>query len=353
MNIKKTNNSKLESTDFNNLPFGTVFSDHMLICRFKDGKWGDIEISPYGPIMMNPGSQVFHYGQSVFEGMKAFKNRKKELLIFRKHENFRRLNESAVRLSIPKIPENIFMRGLDALLSLDSDWCKAQDDYSLYIRPFIFASAEGVKASASNEYTFMIITSPTKKYYVGEMNVIIEEFYTRASRGGVGSAKAAGNYAASFLPTKNANIKGFQQLVWTDAIEHKYIEECGTMNIWFRIGEKLITPELSDSILAGITRNSVVTIAEDIGIVVEQRKILVSEIISAIKDGSLREAFGTGTAVTINPINSITFRDERFVLPLPDDAFSFNLRKKLQLIQRGVIEDIYGWTSKLSSQIVA
>ena len=201
MKVTKTSISKLNTTDFLNLPFGTVFSDHMLVCNYKDGKWNEAEVLPYGPIPMPPGSQVLHYGQSVFEGMKAFKNNSNEILLFRKEENFKRLNQSAERLSIPVIEEGVFMNGLDELLKIDSEWCKADQGYSLYIRPFIFASSECVKASASEEYTFIIITSPTINYYVGEMNVVIEEHYTRAPQGGVGYAKAAGNYAASFYPT--------------------------------------------------------------------------------------------------------------------------------------------------------
>ena len=351
MKITKTSISKLESTDFSNLPFGTVFSDHMLICNFKHGKWGAPEVLPYGPISIAPGAKVLHYGQSVFEGMKAFKNSNNEVLLFRKEENYKRINRSAVRLSIPEIPEDVFMNGLDELLSLDNEWCKADEGYSLYIRPFIFASSEGVKASASEEYTFMIITSPSTKYYAGEMNVVVEEHFTRAPKGGVGSAKAAGNYAASFYPTKQANAKGFQQLIWTDSIEHKYIEESGTMNIWFRVGDKLVTPELSDSILGGITRESIITLAKNNGIKVEQRKILVSEVVEGIKSGIIIEAFGTGTAVTVNPINSITFRDEKLVMPTIESSYAMKLKQELQGIQKGKLEDKLGWTSRVVSKV--
>ncbi|MBT5090309.1 MAG: branched-chain amino acid aminotransferase, partial [Flavobacteriales bacterium] len=335
MKVTKTSISKLNTTDFSNLPFGTVFSDHMLICNYKQGKWEEPEISPYGPIPIHPGSQVLHYGQSVFEGMKVFKNDSNELLLFRKDENLKRLNQSANRLSIPVIEESIFMNGLDNLLKIDSEWCKAEQGYSLYIRPFIFASSECVKASASEEYTFVIITSPSINYYAGEINVVIEEHYTRASQGGVGYAKAAGNYAASFYPTKQANAKGFQQLIWTDAKEHKYIEESGTMNIWFRIGDILVTPALSDSILGGITRDSIVTLAKDNGIKVEERRILITEVIEAFNNGMLKEVFGTGTAVTVNPINSITFRENRMIIKAQNDSFALKLKKQLQGIQKG------------------
>jgi len=351
MKITKTSISKLESTDFSNLPFGTVFSDHMLTCNFKHGKWGDPEVLPYGPISISPGAKVLHYGQSVFEGMKAFKNSDNEVLLFRKQENYKRINRSAVRLSIPEIPEGVFMNGLDELLSLDNEWCKADEGYSLYIRPFIFASSEGVKASASEEYTFMIITSPSTKYYAGEMNLVVEDHYTRASKGGVGFVKAAGNYAASFYPTKKANANGFQQVIWTDSVEHKYIEESGTMNIWFRIGDKLITPELSDSILGGITRDSVLQLAKYNGIEVEERRILVDEIVEAYKSSNLKEAFGTGTAVTVNPIDSITLGDDKMRITTVVDSFALKLKQQLQGIQKGKTEDIFSWNSKVPVKV--
>jgi branched-chain amino acid aminotransferase len=325
----------------------------MLICNFKHGKWGAPEVLPYGPVSISPGSKVLHYGQSVFEGMKAFKNSNNDVLLFRKEENYKRINRSAVRLSIPEIPEGVFMNGLDELLSLDNEWCKADEGYSLYIRPFIFASSEGVKASASEEYTFMIITSPSTKYYAGEMNVVVEDHYTRASKGGVGFVKAAGNYAASFYPTKKANANGFQQVIWTDSVERKYIEESGTMNIWFRIGDKLITPELSDSILGGITRDSIIELAKHNRIKVEERRILVSEIVEAYKSGNLKEAFGTGTAVTINPINSITFRDDKMTITTIKDSFSLKLKQQLQAIQKGKMEDIFSWNSTVPIKISA
>ena len=348
MKISKSSNSRIQTTDFTNLKFGTIFSDHMLICKYKYGKWGTSEILPYGPIPVNPGMQVLHYGQAVFEGMKAFKNEDDKVLLFRKEENFKRFNKSSIRLSIPEIPEDIFMNGLDNLISLDSDWCKNKEGYSLYIRPFVFASGECIKASSSEEFTFIIITSPTTTYYAGEVNVVIEEEYTRAPQGGVGFAKAAGNYAASFYPTKQANAKGFTQLIWTDAKEHKYIEESGTMNIWFRIGNKLITPSLSDSILGGITRDSIISLVESNGIEVQQRRILITEIVEAYNKGTLKEAFGTGTAVTVNPIKSITFREDKMELENQEDSFALKLKTELQGIQKGSIVDTYNWTSIVS-----
>lgn len=348
MQIIQVKKSRINTVNFSNLPFGTVFSDHMFICKFNDGKWNNPMIIPYGPIPMNPGSKVLHYGQSIFEGMKAFKNSNNELLLFRKNDNFKRLNKSATRLSIPQIPEDLFMDGLDKLLLLDSEWCKNDDGYSLYVRPFVYASEDGVKASSAKEFTFIIITSPSTKYYSGEINLLVEENYARASKGGVGFAKAAGNYAASFYPTRQANLRGFQQVVWTDAFDHKYIEECGTMNIWFRIGDKLITPSLSDSILDGITRKSIITLAKDMGIIVEEKKILTSELIEAYRLNDLKEVFGSGTAVAISPISSITFRDQKMNFNNSNDDFSILLKEKLQKIQKGEAKDIHSWITKIS-----
>ncbi len=347
MNIIKTRNSSLESVDFSNLLFGTVFSDHMLSCNFIDGKWQKPEILPYGPISFNPGLQVLHYGQSVFEGMKAFKNKDNEVLLFRKEENFKRLNKSAIRLSIPEIPEDIFMQGLNDLISLDQNWCKLGKDYSLYIRPFIFASSECIKASSSSEFKFMIITSPTSTYYNQDLNLFVEEKYTRAVKGGVGFAKAAGNYAASFYPTKIANSKGFQQVIWTDSSKHQFIEECGTMNVWFRIEDKLITPSISDTILSGITRDSIITLARESGIEVEEKDISILELLDAYKNDKLIEVFGTGTAVAVSPVKSITYRNHKMSFCDISDSFAIILKEKLQSIQRGEVMDKYGWTSKV------
>jgi branched-chain amino acid aminotransferase len=346
MRITKTTSSRLSSIDFSDLPFGRCFSDHMFVCKYIRGEWQLPEILPYGPIPMNPGSQVLHYGQSIFEGMKAFKNSHNDVLFFRREDNFKRLNKSAIRMSIPEIPRDVFMNGLDELISLDSEWCKREEGYSLYIRPFIFASSECIKASSSEEFTFIIITSPTTTYYPGEVNLLIEEHYTRASKGGVGFAKAAGNYAATFYPTKQANSKGFQQVIWTDSHDHKYIEECGTMNIWFRIGDKLITPELSDTILNGITRDSIMTLAKSKGISVEEKKILVSDLVEAYNCGELMEIFGTGTAVAVSSISSITFREDKMIIPVIEDSFALILKQEMQAIQKGKIKDVYGWISK-------
>ena len=347
MEIIKTNKSRIESVDFDDLNFGNIFSDHMFICKYKGGRWIDPLIKAYGPIDMYPGTQVLHYGQSVFEGLKAFKNNDHDILIFRKDDNYDRLIRSSERLCIPKLPRSIFMNGLDKLIKLDSSWCHDKAGYSLYIRPFIYASSECIKASSSKEYTFMIITSPSRRYYSDDLNLYVEQDYTRASKGGVGYTKAAGNYASSFYPTKLAYENGFNQIIWTDGENHQYIEEAGTMNIWLRFKDKLITPKLSDTILAGITRDSIMVLAKDKNIEVEERKISLDEIIMHEQKGELIEAFGTGTAVSVSAISSITIGDQKIKIKKMEDSFCSLLSKRLKSIQYGLVEDKYNWTSKV------
>ena len=343
MKITKTQNSRLANTNFNKLEFGRTFSDHMLMCKFQDGQWQDAEILPYQPISFAPGTHVFHYGQAVFEGMKAFKNKQGQTLLFRPEANMNRLNQSANRLCMPSIPSSIFMDGLKNLLRLDEQWIPEGKGKSLYIRPFMIANSEFIRATPADEFTFFIITSPSASYYSGEVHLKVEEKFARSVEGGTGFAKAAGNYAAAFAPTKKAQQAGFTQVVWTDAFEHQYIEESGTMNIMFRINNTLITPALSESILAGITRDSILKIAKEKGISVEERKIAISEIMEAHKNGSLQEAFGVGTAVTVNPINSITFREEKIEIEAIGNSYAHQLKAELQNIQQGVCIDTHNW----------
>ncbi len=343
MKITKTPKSRLVNTDFNKLEFGRTFSDHMLMCKFQEGHWQEAEILPYQPLSFAPGTHVFHYGQAVFEGMKAFKNKQAQTLLFRPEENMKRLNQSANRLCMPSIPSSIFMNGLKHLLKLDEQWIPEGNGKSLYIRPFMIASSEFIRATPADEFTFFIITSPSASYYSGEVHLKVEEKFARSVEGGTGFAKAAGNYAAAFEPTKKAQKAGFTQLIWTDAFEHQYIEESGTMNIMFRINDTLITPALSESILAGITRESILTIAKEKGISVEERKIAISEIIESHKNGTLQEAFGVGTAVTVNPINSITYREEKIEIETIDNSYAHLLKAELQNIQQGVYPDTHNW----------
>lgn len=347
--INKSEGSKLPFVDFNNIQFGKQFSDHMFIADYKDGEWKNFEILPYAPITLSPACAAIHYGQSVFEGMKAYKNESGEIFLFRPEENAKRINKSASRLCMPEIPEELFMEAVKELIKVDADWVPSIDGCSLYIRPYLFASEELLGVRPADEYKFMIFTSPVGGYYQDEVHVKIETEYTRASEGGVGYAKAAGNYAAALYPAKLGQEQGFRQLIWTDAKEHKYIEESGTMNIMFHIGDTLITPFTDlKTTLAGITRDSVLTIAKELGVKVEERKVSVAEVIESIKNGTLKDAFGTGTAATLAQISSITYNDERFELPSLDSrTLSNEVGQIIQDLKRGKIEDTHGWIYKV------
>ncbi|MBL4642951.1 MAG: branched-chain amino acid aminotransferase [Flavobacteriaceae bacterium] len=346
--IELTKNSKIDTVDFNNLPFGSILSDHMFVCDFKDGKWQNSTIQPYAPIQLDPSAKIFHYGQSIFEGMKAYKDTDNNTLLFRPLDNHKRLNKSAERLVIPQVPEDIFMNGLKKLLEIDNAWVPTNEGSSLYIRPFIFASGNGFHASPADEYKLIICTAPSGAYFSGKIKVLIEEKYARAANGGVGFAKAGGNYAAQFYPTQLAVERGYQQVIWTDDNTHEYIEEAGAMNIFIRINDTLITSPTSDRILDGITRKSILQIASDENIAIEERKITVTEVVAAAKDGSLKEMFGTGTAAVISPISGFGYKNEDFDLPEFDNTFASLLKKRITDIQTNKVEDPYGWRMIIS-----
>ena len=349
MNIDITpiETSKINSVDFNNLAFGRVFTDHMFVCDFKDGKWQNATVSPYAPLSMEPSARVFHYGQAVFEGMKAYKDTNGDTFLFRPKDNLDRLNKSAIRLAMPAVDEDVFFDGLTKLLEIDNEWIKSGMGNSLYIRPFIIASEPAISASPAEEYKFIIICSPAQSYYAGEVRVIFAEKYSRAASGGVGYAKAAGNYAAQFYPTSLAHKQGYQQIIWTDASSHEYLEEAGTMNIFFRIGDKLLTAPTNDRILDGITRKSIIQIAEDNNINVEIKKVSVKEIKEAARNGELKEIFGSGTAAVINPIKGFKHDDEAFELAEIENSYASLFKQKLTDIQYNISEDPYNWRVKI------
>jgi branched-chain amino acid aminotransferase len=349
INIQKTVESRITSIDFNNLRFGREFSDHMLVMDYADGEWQTPTIKPFENLSISPAMSALHYGQSIFEGMKAYKSDAGEVLLFRPEENMKRMNRSAVRMCMPEIPIDLFKEGLTELMRLDSAWVPPSEDASLYIRPFMFATDEYIGVKPSDTYRFMIFTCPVHGYYTEPLRVKIETEYTRAADGGVGYAKAAGNYAASLYPAKLGQEQGYHQLVWTDGVEHKYIEESGTMNIMFVIGDKLITPSTSQTILSGITRDSVITLAKDWGMTVEERRISVDEIIMAAGDGSLKEAFGAGTAATIAQIAVIGHNGTDFELPeVKTREFSNKVYDHLSELKRGNAEDKFNWVYRLS-----
>ncbi|UPQ78590.1 branched-chain amino acid aminotransferase [Flavobacterium azooxidireducens] len=347
IDIVKASTSKISSVDFENLTFGNIFTDHMLMCDFKEGAWQKPVIKPYEPFMIDPSAKVFHYGQAIFEGMKAYKDEKDDVWMFRPDENFKRFNHSAKRLAMPEVTEDIFIGGLKAILDLEREWVKKGKGNTLYIRPFMIAIGSGVIAQPSTQYRFMIILSPARSYYSGEVKVIIAEHYSRAANGGIGAAKAAGNYSAQFYPTKLANERGFQQIIWTDDATHTKLEEAGTMNVFFRINDTLYTAPTGERILDGVTRKSLIDIARRDGIEVEVRSVLVTELIEAAKDGSLKEIFGAGTAAVVNPIIGFSYQDTYYELPKMENSYASQLKEKLTNIQYKLAEDTFGWTVKV------
>ena len=347
--VTLTKESKLSAVDWNNLPFGKVFSDHMLIMDYKDGAWQDPEIIPFGPLSMHPATSVIHYGQSIFEGLKAYRMDSGEVAIFRPDMNAKRFEESCERMCMPVIPEDVFVELTRKFVEIESNWIPNKEGYSLYLRPFLFGTDEYIGIRPSDTYRFVIFSCPVGAYYSEPVNVKIEEFYTRASAGGVGRAKTAGNYAAALYPAKLGQMKGYHQLIWTDGKTHEYIEESGTMNVMFVIDGKLITPsEESDTILRGITKRSVIEVANLWGMPVEERQVSVAEVVKAHKEGRLTEAFGAGTAATIAHIAKIGYRDEDLILPpVETRTYSLKVHAYLDDLKSGKVEDSFGWLLKL------
>ena len=345
--ILKSATTKINEVDFGNLSFGSVFTDHLFECDFINGEWQKPIIKPYAPFLLDPSSRVFHYGQAIFEGMKAYKDANDDVWLFRPDENYNRFNKSAVRMAMPEVPEEIFMNGLNQLLQLDEAWIKKGKGNAMYIRPFMIATGHGVIANPSNDYKFMIILSPVTSYYAGEVKVLIAEHYSRAANGGIGAAKAAGNYAAQFYPTQLANNSGFQQVIWTDDATHTKLEEAGTMNVFFRINDTLFTAPVSERILDGVTRKTLIELAKSENIAVEVRPVLVSELVEAAKNGTLKEIFGAGTAAVVSPISGFSYQDVYYDLPKIEKSVANQLKDKLTNIQNKLEEDTFGWTVKI------
>ena len=348
--VEKIKESKLPKADFSNLIFGRMFSDHMLVADFIDGKWQQPKIMPYQTLAYEPSAKVFHYGQAVFEGMKAYKDAQGNAFLFRPVDNFNRINQSAERLGMPPIPKEYFIDGIIELVKLDKDWIPTGPGESLYIRPVYIATENAVAASPSDSFRLMIMTSPAGKYYSGDVKVKIEDRFSRACDGGVGYAKAAGNYAAQFYPTEKAKAEGFQQIIWTDSAQHKYLEEAGTMNIFFRIGNTLLTaPSVPEStrILPGVTRKSIIQLARDNKVKIEVRPIEVKEIIEASKNGDLKEIFGAGTAATVLPIVGLKYKDFYTDLPKIANSYADFFKNKIMDIQYNRADDPYGWRIKV------
>lgn len=334
------------------LGFGKIFTDHMFVMDYNPDKgWHDPRVVPYGKIECDPSTMVFHYGQAIFEGMKAYLNDKGEPVLFRPMENIKRLNMSARRVCIPEFDEDQLLKGLKVLLDIERDWIPKAEGTSLYIRPFIIATDSCLGVNPSKTYKLMIILSPVGAYYaegIKPIKIYVTEEYVRASKGGVGHIKTAGNYAASLYAAKEASDKGYTQVLWLDSKHHKYVEEVGTMNIFFKIDGKLITPPLEGSILPGITRASVIELASDMGISIEERPISIQEVYDAHSEGRLEEVFGTGTAAVISPVGTLCWRDN--VIEVNNGKMGDLSRKiydTITGIQYGKLEDKWGWIQKI------
>ena len=347
--IEKASVSKINEVDFSNIGFGTVYSDHMFVADYEDGEWKDARIVPFGDMSLSPSTLALHYGQAIFEGLKAYKDPNGNPQVFRPEKNFARFNRSARRIAMPEVPEELFMSGMRELISLDSNWIPTIEGSSLYIRPFLFASGTTLGVKASDKYRFMIITCPVNAYYTKPVKVVVADKYVRAAPGGVGFAKVAGNYAATLQPAIEAQQQGYDQILWTDAIEFKYIRESGTMNVFFAIDDVVITPSLeSETILEGVTRDSIIQLLRDKGTKVEEREISIDEVIEAHKNGKLQDAFGAGTAAVITFISHIGYKGRDYELPpVETRKFSPAIKKELEDIQRGVLPDPHGWLLKV------
>ena len=348
IDVKKAKRSRLKEVDWKNLGFGIYFSDHMFVSDFDGSQWKSSRIVPYGNFEISPALSALHYGQSIFEGMKAYRHANGDIYLFRPLENFKRFNVSAERMAMASVPEEVFMEGLCSLIRLDKDWVPSAEGSSLYIRPLLFATEEHIGVKISDTYSFIVMTSPVGAYYSKPLKVLVETKFTRAVPGGVGFAKTAGNYGRSHYPTKLAKEKGYDQVIWTDGYTHKNLEESGTMNVMCVINDTIVTPELHDTILKGVTRDSVLTIARDLKVKVEERSISVDELVDAQKKGKLQEIFGVGTAATIAPVSLFGYNGKDHELPpITDKNIGSRIKKELENIRRGKSADKHGWMYKI------
>ena len=343
--VERTKESKIGSVDFKNLEFGNHLSDHMLVADYEKGQWNAARVVPFADIRVSPAMLSLHYGQSVFEGMKAFRTRSGDINIFRPKKHLERLNRSLQRMVMPSIPEELFLSGLQTLIEVDQKWVPEEDGATLYIRPLVFATESRLGVKVSDQYKFIIMTSPVGPYQSKPYRLKVENQFVRTAEGGTGFAKCAGNYGGAFYPTHIARQEGFDQILWTDHKEHKYIDEVGMMNVMFVIGGKLVTPKLTTAILEGVTRDSILTLARDMAIhPVEERKISMDEIKEAFNKGTLTEAFGTGTAAVVAPIAVIHINGKDYQIPAAGPtSFQLQVKEKLNNMRLGLEPDRYGW----------
>ena len=341
--VTRTNNSRLTDIDFNDLPFGKTFSDHMFVADYRDDEWQDLRIVPFGRFEIHPSSMVLHYGQAIFEGMKAFKSTEGQPLFFRPEQHAIRINRSAQRMCMPTIPEDLFEQALHQLVDIDQGWIPPQTGSALYIRPFMFANDEFLGVRPSETYRFIIFSGPVGPYYAKPVRLRAETEYIRAAIGGVGEAKAAGNYASALLPSKKAKAAGFDQVLWLDAKEHKYVQEVGTMNIFFVIDGKVVTPETSGAILRGITRDSLLHILKHEGYDVEERPVTIDELMEAGRSGSLTEIFGSGTAAVIAFVKELQYKEQSVSLNPDTATVGPMLKSYIESLRNGTRKDEFGW----------
>lgn len=351
ISITKVETSKFDALDFNNIPLGTTFTDHMFICDYNNGAWENPRIEPMGMIPTHPAAMALHYGQAIFEGMKATVDANGNPMLFRPSKNAERLNFSADRMGMPHIPEDLFVEGLKELVGLEHNWIPPIDGSALYLRPFMYADEPFIGMRAATHYKFIIMASPAGPFFSKRIKLWAEKQFIRAAQGGTGEAKAAGNYAAAIRPTELAKAKGYDQVLWLDAAEHKYIQEVGTMNIFFKINGEFITPELDGSVLHGITRASVIEMLRAMNFTVTERKITIDEIKTASENGTLEEAFGTGTAVGIAYIQEIGLEGE--TIHVSDESpIGLEVNDTLNAIKTGKLDDQFNWMTKVNKELV-
>lgn len=342
--IRPIAESRIGDVDFSNLEFGKYVSDHMFMCDYEKGDWQQPRIIPFGDITLSPTALVLHYGQSVFEGMKAFRMGDDKICLFRPQKHYERLVKSMERMCMPPISEELFVKGLEELLRIDESWIPASEGAALYIRPIVFATEARFGVKVSDEYKCIIFTGPTGAFFAKPLRLKVESKYVRAAAGGTGSAKCSGNYGGAFYPTQLAKKEGFDQVLWTDAVGHQHIEESGMMNAFFVLNNTLVTPPLSDSILSGVTRDSLIQLARDMKIPVEERPVSLGELEAAFDNGTIQEAFGAGTAAVVSPIAEINLNGVDRKLPeYGSGAIMFRLKNKLEAIRLGEEDDVHGW----------
>jgi branched-chain amino acid aminotransferase len=347
ISVKHTQNSRLASVDFNNIPFGRTMSDHMFVADYINGEWTNMEICPLSNFSVSPANNAWHYGQSIFEGMKASKMMDGTPALFRAEKHAQRLNASARRMCMPEVPEALFLQALEMLLDVDRDWIPPMEGSTLYIRPFMFAMDDVLSVHVSNTYKFCIITGPVGPYYARPVTLWAEPFYIRAAHGGTGEAKAAGNYGGAYLPTKLAQEKGYDQILWLDAVEHKYVQEVGTMNIMFVIDGKVVTANCDGTILRGITRDCIIILLRDNGYTVEERPLSMDELWDAYQAGKLTEIFGCGTAAVVNMVSAVTWGDKKIELDPSKSVIAEFAKTQINKMRTGEVADVYGWVQPL------